>query len=82
MMTTKTCPLCGEPTLEEKRGVYRFDPPPKIPGGTIVIADAEWQGCAACGEDILPHELSTAIDAEADRRRGLGRRADAVRPVC
>jgi hypothetical protein len=47
----------------------------------VAIVVAEWQGYAACGEDILPHELSTAIDAEADRRRRLAEGANAARPM-
>lgn len=70
-MTTNICPLCGSNTLEQKGGQFRFDPPDNIPGGTIVIEGATWEACAACGEQILPDELSKAIDAERYRRLGL-----------
>lgn len=70
-MAAKDCPLCGQRTLVEMQGEFRMDPPPNIPGGTIVVRDASWQHCESCGEDILPHELDTAIDRERYRRLGL-----------
>lgn len=70
-MTTGLCPFCGQNTLEEKHGEYRFEPPATIPGGMLVIANATWHVCATCGEEILPHELSKAIDGERYRRLGL-----------
>ena len=62
-MPTTQCPVCGNNTLEENHGEYRFDPPPNIPGGVIVIRDATWQACNHCHEEILSHELDEAIDA-------------------
>ena len=70
-MPTTKCPMCGANTLEEKRGEYRFDPPPNIPGGTMVIADATWQQCSQCGEAVLSYELSKALDREAIKRQGM-----------
>ncbi|MCR4411864.1 MAG: type II toxin-antitoxin system MqsA family antitoxin [Thermoguttaceae bacterium] len=70
-MAAKNCPLCGQKTFVEMRGQYRVDPPPNIPGGTIVIRDASWQHCESCGEDVLPHELDLAIDRERYHRLGL-----------
>lgn len=70
-MAAKNCPLCGEKTFTEMHGEFRMDPPPNIPGGTIVIRDASWQHCESCGEDILSHELDEAIDSERYRRLGL-----------
>lgn len=70
-MTTKRCPICGGGTLEEKRGEYRFDPPPNIPGGTMTVPDATWFSCSTCGEEILPDALSKAIEAQRYRRLGL-----------
>src|SRR5438132_1276802 len=67
----KNCPLCGQTTLIEKNAEYRLEPPPNIPGGTIVIRDATWLHCDACGEDILSHELEAAINHERYRRLGL-----------
>jgi YgiT-type zinc finger domain-containing protein len=63
------CPLCGNYTIEEKRGEFRFEPPPNIPGGTIIIADATWQECSQCGEIILSHELDQSIERVADVRK-------------
>lgn len=70
-MTTSICPLCGSNSLEQKHGQYQFDPPGNIPGGMMVIDDATWEACAACGQQILPDELSKAIDVERYRRLGL-----------
>ena len=70
-MATKQCPICGEQTLDEKRGTYRFDPPPKIPGGTMVISETTWEHCSSCGEDILSLELEAALDREQSQRQGL-----------
>lgn len=70
-MTTAKCPLCGSETLEHKQGDYRFDPPPSIPGGTMIIPNATWDACATCGEEILPDELTKAIEEEQYRRLGL-----------
>ena len=63
--------MCGDNTLEEKRGEYRFDPPPNIPGGIIVIPNAAWQACDRCREEILSHELDKAIGLEAIKRQGM-----------
>ena len=70
-MAAKKCPLCGEATLENVQGEFRFEPPPNIPGGTIVIPNASWRRCRACGEVIIPHELDQDIDRERYRRIGL-----------
>ncbi len=70
-LTETTCPLCGEESLQTMQGTFRFDPPPNIPGGTMIIPNATWQHCTACNEDIIPYELDQAIDREHDRRLGL-----------
>jgi hypothetical protein len=63
------CPFCGHLTLKkEQDSTYLFKPPPNIPGGTIEIPHSSWRTCLNCEEDILSHELSTAIDREAYRR--------------
>ena len=63
------CPLCGSQTLERKQGEYRFEPPANVPGGTMVVPEATWDACTSCGEEILPDELTRALEAEHDRRR-------------
>lgn len=68
-MATTKCPICGELTLDEQCGTYRFDPPPNIPGGTMVITQTTWEHCSSCGEDILSLELEAAIDREQCRRQ-------------
>ena len=70
-MKTKPCPLCGVVALVAKRGEFRFIPPPNVPGGEIVVLNAEWSECESCHERIIPHELDQALDREQDRRRGM-----------
>ncbi|MBN1982643.1 MAG: type II toxin-antitoxin system MqsA family antitoxin [Chitinivibrionales bacterium] len=70
-MPGTNCPLCGEAKLRTMHGEFRFDPPPNIPGGPMIIANATWQHCAACGETIIPNDLDQAIDRERYRRLGL-----------
>ena len=70
-MTITRCPICGNNTLEQKRGEYRFETPPNVPGGTMVIPDATWSACGSCGEELLPDELTKAIEEEQYRRLGL-----------
>jgi HTH-type transcriptional regulator/antitoxin MqsA len=65
------CLSCGRGPIEEKRGTFRFEPPPNIPGGVVEIPNAVWRECAACGEQIIGHELDRAIDDQARRRQGL-----------
>ncbi|OAI47801.1 hypothetical protein AYO44_08890 [Planctomycetaceae bacterium SCGC AG-212-F19] len=63
--------MCGQKTLVEMKGEFKIDPPPNIPGGTIVVRDASWLHCQSCAEDILSPELEKAIDRERFRRLGL-----------
>src|SRR5438067_12495911 len=60
-MTAKKCPICGKLSLKQKRGEYQVDLPPNISGNTVIVADAEWQHCDSCGEDILSKELEQAL---------------------
>jgi len=69
-MTTK-CSICGKEALDNRRGKYSFDPPPNIPGGAIVIDNAQWEECTACGERIASIELEEALERERYRRLGL-----------
>ena len=69
-MAARKCPLCGEATLQDMHGEFRFEPPANIPGGAIVIPNASWRHCCSCGENIIPHELDNAIDGERNRRLG------------
>ena len=63
------CLTCGQGTMEPKRGTFRFDPPPNIPGGTIESENAEWRECTECGEQN-PGE--NWIAASTMRRHRLG----------
>ena len=65
------CPVCGKAALEKRQGEFHFTPPPEVPGGEIVIADAAWEECGACGEQMLPPALGEALLAERYRRLGL-----------
>jgi hypothetical protein len=68
-MKAKKCPICGKPSLLQKRGDYHMALPPNIPGETVVIADSEWQHCDSCGEDILSKKLEQAINRKCRRRK-------------
>lgn len=70
-MAEKKCPLCGRASLLKKNGEYRFEPPANVPGGAIVVAEAEWLHCASCEEDILSGQLEAAIEVERRRRLGM-----------
>lgn len=65
------CPICGEMTLETRRGDYTFNTPANIPGGPIVIEKADWDECTSCGEQILSLELEKALETERYKRLGL-----------
>lgn len=62
-MTVRTCPFCGNYSVVEVTGEYRFVPPPNIPGGDIVIPNATWRECNECSEVMLPSDLCDSIDA-------------------
>lgn len=68
-MKAKKCPICGKLSLQQKRGDYQMELPPNISGNTVVVADAEWQHCDSCGEDILSKELEQAINRKCRRRK-------------
>jgi hypothetical protein len=55
--------------LHEKRGEYRMELPPSIPGGLVVIPKASWLHCESCGEDILSAELERAINKHCHERQ-------------
>jgi putative zinc finger/helix-turn-helix YgiT family protein len=65
------CPNCGGKTIERKRGTYRFEPPANVPGGTIVVQDAEWEECENCGQQLLSPELTRRLQALSIQRQGL-----------
>ena len=67
-MIAKKCPICGEATLVAKHGEYRMDLPPNIPGGFIIVPDANWLRCESCGEDVLSVELEQAIDSQCRKQ--------------
>ena len=67
-MPTTQCPLCGNESLEDRRGEYRLTPPANTPGGLLVIPNAAWQQCHHCGEELLPRTLTKAIESEQRRR--------------
>lgn len=75
-MVAQNCPLCGYLSLTAMQGAYHFEPPAIIPGGTILVAEAEWLHCGYCGEDILSAALEASIDEERRRRLELLTAAD------
>lgn len=67
-MIPKHCPLCGSLSLEEHHGEYHFEPPPNVPRGTMTLPNSTWFACTNCGEEIMPHSLTCAIEAECRSR--------------
>jgi putative zinc finger/helix-turn-helix YgiT family protein len=65
------CPVCGKTALEKRHGEFHFTTPPEVPGGEIVIPNATWEECSACGEQMLPPAIGEALLAERYRRLGL-----------
>lgn len=65
------CPICGHRTLDDKTGTFVMSVPPNIPGGDMQIAEAKWQACSNCGEEIIPDGLSKAIERMRHQRLGL-----------
>jgi putative zinc finger/helix-turn-helix YgiT family protein len=65
------CPICAQKTLEDKVGTFVMAVPGNVPGGDIEVADAAWQTCSACGEDIIPDDLSRSIERVRYLRLGL-----------
>ena len=63
----KVCFNCGG-KMEERHGEYHFDPPPNIPGGTMVVPDATWMECEECGEQMLPAALDDQLEKMASQR--------------
>jgi hypothetical protein len=63
-MKAKKCPMCGETTLLEHHGDFRMELPPNVPGGAILVSDANWMHCDSCGEDILSPELEMQINRQ------------------
>ena len=67
----KQCFSCGSERMDERHGTYRFEPPPNIPGGTIVIPGATWMECENCGEQMIPAVLSRKLEELSMLRQGL-----------
>lgn len=79
-MTEPQCPLCGAPALIHHEGQYKMYPPPNIPGGPFTVANAKWEACAACNEEILPAALLADLEAQRIERLGY-LRPDEIRAV-
>ena len=67
-MNAKKCLVCGEATLLQKHGEYRMDLPPNLPGGFIIVPEANWLHCESCGEDVLSVELEHAINSQCRKQ--------------
>jgi len=70
MAHAERCPVCGNLSLETCNGEFRFDPPPNIPGGAIIVPDSKWEQCSACEERIIPVALEQALEQERCHRFG------------
>lgn len=70
MVEPRQCYTCGKKLVTTKSGTFNFEPPPNIPGGTIVVENATWRECAGCGQQIIGYELNLALDLEASLRKG------------
>jgi HTH-type transcriptional regulator/antitoxin MqsA len=68
---SKRCPNCGSQSVELRDGTYRFQPPPNIPGGLMVIQNATWEECGNCGEQLLSPELNRQLEELSIARQGL-----------
>ncbi len=60
----RTCPVCGSIALRHKEGDYVFAWPKGFAKTESSFANASWDRCEGCGEEILPPELSDRIEAE------------------
>jgi len=67
----KKCPICGNLSLKTRNGKFRFEPPPNIQGGVIVVPNSKWEECSTCGERIIPIALEHALEQERYHRLGL-----------
>jgi len=59
-MATK-CPMCGNLTLSERKGEFRFTPPINISKEDFVIPNSIWYECSFCGEQLIPFALSNTL---------------------
>jgi putative zinc finger/helix-turn-helix YgiT family protein len=79
-MTTNPCPLCGAKALTHHEGEYTMYPPDNVPGGPMKVANATWDACDSCGEEILPASLLAALETVRLERLGY-LRPDEIRAV-
>ena len=61
----RECPVCGGEALQRRTGDYVFEWPGCFAKSKSVLHDASWEVCDACGESILPPELSDRIEQTA-----------------
>lgn len=66
-----TCPLCGAAAVTQHNGEFRMEPPPNIPGGTLIVPSATWDECDNCHERFLPSDITAALDQLRYDRLGL-----------
>lgn len=71
----KLCYDCGN-ELVLKEGTYHFEPPPNIPGGTMIIPNSVWFECNVCGEHLLPHVLDNKLQELAIERTAYAQYAE------
>ena len=57
--------------MEECNGTFYFNPPPNIPGGTMIVNNATWLRCVCCKEELLPAALGEKLDELAERAKSV-----------
>jgi putative zinc finger/helix-turn-helix YgiT family protein len=69
---SKSCPICGKTELIHREGEFatQFEASNGV-AKELLVPGISWLHCAACGEDLLDDEASTAISAAQRRAMGL-----------
>ena len=55
------CFMCGSGRIRTKTGELRFQQPANKPGSDVVLPEAVWLECQACGERFLPLSLNWGL---------------------
>ena len=75
-MTIKTCPTCGQRTLERQRTTLNLE----VQGRAYEIPELELEVCSNCGEQLLDLEASRRVEAVVYGKRP-GRKLPATAPI-
>jgi YgiT-type zinc finger domain-containing protein len=75
-MTIKTCPTCGQRSLERRRITLNLE----VRGRTFEIPELELEVCSNCGEQLFDLEASRRVEEVVyGKRRGRKTPATAAR---